>query len=264
MNRVLQKTLVSLHDMARRSGLLSTGPGRRLFEIGYDTYKALLEAGEIAGLRRYVRPGAWVIDVGANIGFFTVRFARWTEGGGRVLAVEPEAENHRHLVRRLARAGLTGAGLTGHVEAIHAAAGERDGWDYLTVDPRHPGDHRLAAAENGGEKVRLVAVDSLLAARGSPPVSLIKIDVQGAEPRVIAGAAETLSRCAPAVWMEVDPKATRRAGGDPRQLLEQMAQAGYQPHVLSRDGAGPALSAAAAAELAESRGYADFLFLPRQ
>jgi FkbM family methyltransferase len=258
VNRMLQRTLLGLHGVVRRSGLLSTGPGRRLFEIGYDFYKARLEAGEIAGLRRYVRPGTCVVDVGANIGFFTVRFARWVSDGGRVLAVEPEADNHRSLERRLARAGLAG-----HVEVVRAAAGEREGWDYLTVNPHHPGDHRLSVADGDGEPVRLATIDGLLAARGRPAVSLIKIDVQGAEPRVIAGAAETLARFAPAIWMEVDPKATRRAGGDPRRLLEQMAAAGYQPHVLSRAGVGPALSVQAAAGLAEARGYADFLFLPR-
>lgn len=261
MNRVLQLTLLGLHGVMRRSGVLATRPGRRLFEIGYDLYKAGFEAGEIAGLRRYVVDGASVVDIGANIGFFTVRFARWVSDGGRVLALEPESDNYRRLQDRLRRGGLAG-----RVDAVHAAAAEQEGRALLNVNPDHPGDHCLGG-EDGRDGNRLTSVptvtlDGELAARGWPTVSLVKIDVQGAEPRVIAGARETLQRFAPAIWMEVDPGAMRRAGADPVALLELMAAAGYRPHCLFRSGAGPALTVTAAAALAESRGYADFLFLP--
>lgn len=97
MNNGIQSSLLRIYARVRESGILSTGPGRRLFEWCYFTYK-VFEAGPVDRLATFVRPGTLVIDVGANIGFFTHRFACWVgDGGGCVLAIEPEDHNVRRL-----------------------------------------------------------------------------------------------------------------------------------------------------------------------
>src|SRR5205823_4492379 len=101
---------------------LETAPGRRLFEASYQLYKDRLEAGPIRMLRPCVRPGTSVIDVGANIGFFTRQFAGWVSEGGRVIAVEPEAVNFARLQH-----AVTAAGLGDVVELIQGAVAERTG-----------------------------------------------------------------------------------------------------------------------------------------
>ena len=87
MNRLLQDGLIGLYGLVKKTGALDTPAGRKLFEASYGFYKDRLEAGPILMLRPYVRPGSWVIDVGANIGFFTRRFASWVSQGGKVIAV---------------------------------------------------------------------------------------------------------------------------------------------------------------------------------
>ena len=72
--------------MVRR--LLRTRPGSHLFVILYDVYKDRIEATGNWALASRIPPGSWVVDVGANIGFFTERFANWVEGEGRVIAIE--------------------------------------------------------------------------------------------------------------------------------------------------------------------------------
>ena len=79
-----------------------------------------------------------------------------------------------------------------------------------------------------------MTIDDLLAARGWPEVSLIKIDVQGAEGRVLAGAAETLRRFHPALFLEIDDHQLRRYGSSADALLRSIAALGYTIH--SREG----------------------------
>jgi len=186
MNKLLQGGLIGLYRLVKATGGLDTAWGRGIFEASYQFYKDRLEAGPIRMLRPCVRPKTFVIDVGANIGFFTRQFATWVSDGGRVIAVEPEAVNYARLQHAIAAAGLTDV-----VETVQAAVAERTGEGLLEVNPAHPGDHRLGTK---GIPVAMTTIDDLLTDRGWPEVSLIKVDVQGAEARVLAGARRTLER----------------------------------------------------------------------
>lgn len=253
MNRLLQGWLLGMYRGARRSGILATGPGNALFECAYWAYKSVLEAGDIEPLRHYVAPGRTVIDVGANLGFFTLHFARWTGPGGRVIAIEAEQHNFLSLARRVERAGYASI-----VTTVHAAAAERSGELRLALNADNPADHRLAAA---GVAVRATTVDALVEATGWQAVSLIKIDVQGAEGRVLAGAAGTLRRFRPALFLEIDGQGLQFAGSSAAELLRQLQDEGYRPHALERGGVSAALAPGAVEERVRARGYADFLFL---
>src|SRR5262249_7918982 len=159
-------------------------------------YKDRFEAGPVQLLRRWVRPKTIVVDIGANVGFFSLQFASWVTEGGRVIALEPESVNYAGLQRAVARAGLTAV-----VETIQAAAADVTGQSFLQLNPGHPGDHKLAST---GVAVAVTTLDDLLRTRGWPEVSLIKIDVQGAEAQVLAGARETLDRFRPVLFLEVE------------------------------------------------------------
>src|SRR6516165_2912890 len=119
MNKVLQGGLLSIYRAVKATGVLNTSWGRRVFEKAYFVYKNRLEAGPVELLHRWVRPNTAVIDVGANVGFFTLQFASWLKEGGRIIALEPEAVNYESLRRAVARAGLTHV-----VETIQAAAAD--------------------------------------------------------------------------------------------------------------------------------------------
>ena len=119
MNKLLQSGLIGLYGLVKATGGLDTALGRRIFESSYQFYKRRFEAGPIRMLRQWVRPKTFVIDVGANIGFFTRQFAAWVSDGGKVIAVEPEAVNYARLQHAIAEAGLTDV-----VETIQAAVAE--------------------------------------------------------------------------------------------------------------------------------------------
>lgn len=256
MNPTIQSALLKIYRRVGDMGILSNGPGRWLFEATYLTYKSL-EAGPVDRLASYVTPGSWVIDVGANIGFFTRRFARWVgKSGGRVLAIEPEDHNLERLKYWLGRNHLGD-----RVEVLPVAAAERDGTLFLAINPHHPGDHHLAKS---GVPVRVTTLDTLIRERDGPSVSLIKIDVQGAEHRVLMGATEILRRDHPALFVEMDERRLQENGSSVIGVAAFLGTFGYSPFRMDRSGAAPVRDLATEAACWRGRdSYGDILFLPQ-
>ena len=153
--------LLALYERAARTGALDRPRPRRAFESLYLAYKRLIEAGPVEGLRELVPEGSTVVDVGANIGFFSLRFARWVGPAGRVIAIEPEARNIASLRARVERAGLSDV-----VDCIQAAAADRSGVLRLALTPGHPGDHHLAKFGEPVQAVTARRADSTRSAAG--------------------------------------------------------------------------------------------------
>lgn len=255
MDSPAQQALLAIYRGVSRTRLLNTPAGAALFEAAYELYKTVLEAGPVGGLASFVPSGSLVVDVGANVGFFTRRFARWVGPAGRVLALEPEARNLTRLKARLARDGLADI-----VETIDAAAAEKAGTVLLDLNPDNPADHRLGER---GVPVASVTLDELVGQRSGRAVSLIKIDVQGSELRVIEGARETIARFRPALFIEVDDAHLRSCGASAAALVDRLDALGYRPHRLLRSGPSAALSPAEClARVARPGQYEDFVFLP--
>lgn len=251
----LQRFLLGSYGLLARTRLPSTAFGRAVFAAAYEFYKSRWEAPGIIALKPFARPGTVVIDVGANIGFFTRRFSEWVRPGGLVFAVEPEADNFKSLNAMLSRRGLL------NVEPIQAVAADCNGTLKLQINPLHPADHRIA--ETGAE-VRSLTLDSLLHEKGWADVSLIKIDVQGAEERVLAGAAEILSRFQPALYIEVDDAALKQMRSSAERVFALLSNAGYAIHRIEDDKASSPLSGGDALKCSQSSNYSDFLFVAQR
>lgn len=254
MTSPIQRFLIGVYGMAAATGITRAPIGRRAFELAYLTYKSLIEVGPLDQLKPHVTPGSTVIDVGANLGFFTCRFAEWVEPDGRVIAIEPEPQNIASLRRRLARSGHAD-----RVEIIEGVASERSGTFKLSVDPTHPGNHRIAET---GVPVSGWALDDLMAQRAGPPVSFIKIDVQGAEVRVIEGAVALLSSDRPVLLIEIDPAALAAMGESDEALFAALGKQGYVGYRWTRHGVEERIEPRMIVTLAADRQYLDALFLP--
>lgn len=249
--RAFQNSVLFAYRVVRSTGALSTAWGEWLADGAYSLYKSFFEPG-IEHLRFLVHPGASIVDVGANVGFFTLKFSKWVSDGGRVIAIEPEPGNLDALNRALSRNRVA------NVDIVKAAAAEKEGELHLSLNPLNPADHRLAEK---GIPIRAVTIDGLLQKRGWPPVSLIKIDVQGAEPRALAGAQETISRFHPAIFIEIDDKALHSAGFSADSLIASLRAQGYQMYGIEKDAVGVPLSNDDAMRRRKSLGYADFVFI---
>lgn len=253
MRTWLQRLLLLAYGTARRSGIPESRLTSAAYETSYSIYKRFVEAPYVPGLRRYVSPGSTVVDVGANVGFFVRYFSEWVGSAGRVIAIEPEAHNFQRLCH-LVRARNLGRS----VETIQAIASDAPGHRRLAVDPRHPGGHHVAA---DGVWVRSVTVDDLLRSRGWPSVSLIKVDVQGAELQVLIGAAEAIARFAPTLLVELDEIALRMQETSAEQVLDFLWKRGYLAHLPSARRRPAAVDRSALLSRCADGRYVDVLFL---
>jgi FkbM family methyltransferase len=176
-----------------------------------------------------VTPGDTVIDVGANVGQYSVLFSGLVGREGRVLAFEPVPRTFEVL-----RAVLDGLGAS-NVDPHRVALGDRDGRMTMTevFDADGLPDPGLAHAtpsdDQGSVEVSVARLDALRA--GPIPFgrcSFMKIDVEGAELAVLRGAARALATDRPAVMVEVDRGMSARYGFTPKETIAFLAGMGYE------------------------------------
>jgi FkbM family methyltransferase len=244
--------LLGLYKMAVKTGLLQTRFGQALFTRSYMLYKRLIEARDVKALLHYVPAGSCVIDVGANIGFFTLQFAQRVGHNGRVIALEPEAHNFRQLEQQ-----VRSAGLTARVTLLEAVAAAQAGESHLQLDPYHPANHKIS---DKGVAVKAVTLNDLALAQPLP-VALVKIDVQGAEMQVLDGALELINRQHPALFVEVDNQALQGFGTSAAALMQRLLELGYRIYQLHPKELSAPLTLAQALAHQAAAGYTDFLFL---
>jgi FkbM family methyltransferase len=185
-------------------------------------------AAETALCKREIQPGMRVLDVGANIGYFTLLFARLVGPTGHVYAFEPEPRNFDLLQRNIARNGYT------NITAVPKAVSRASGSQQLYKSPDNLGDHRLAYGAAGREAVdvSVVALDEYFPAEAR--VDFIKVDIQGAECGALHGARALIARSAPLrLITEFWPAGIRALGDDPEQYLTDLAALGFRLAVIA-------------------------------
>ena len=180
----VRDSAVKLFGLTAKLGLQRLPFFNRGFLALYQLYKRYFEAGPIDRLKEFAPEGSLVIDVGANVGFFSLRFARWVGDRGKVIAIEPEQRNYASLVGAVERQGFSS-----RVEALRAVAAATRGEVLLEINPLHPADHKISR-DGTGLPVRAVTLDELVQGQSGRRPALLKIDVQGAEMMVLQGAGE--------------------------------------------------------------------------
>lgn len=194
---------------------------RSLFCGLYDRLELRLVAGFLA-------PGGDFVDVGANVGLYTVAAA--LAGSGRVLAFEPNPAARERLARNLALNGCTNAIVSPHAvagapgrAALHVPSSPDTAWSSLV-----PG----LFSEGPPIDVETTTLDAEVERHGLAPVC-VKIDVEGAEVRVLDGMTATLVR-RPAVICEVSASSAVAAE-------QRLAALGYRVYRLGRRSIRPGL-----------------------
>jgi FkbM family methyltransferase len=182
--------------------------------------------------RSRARPGMRVVDVGANIGYFTMLAASLVGPHGQVLAVEPNPRNAR-LLEASRRANHFN-----HVTIAQIAAGRETG--LLILNTSFSNGTTSAPPDElsqflSAESVPSLTLDSLLDAGAT--VDLIKVDVEGAEFNTLLGAEATIRRCRPFIISEFSPAMmpgiSHISGED---YLRWLIALGYDLSVVEPDG----------------------------
>lgn len=154
-----------------------------------------------------VAPGATVVDVGANIGYNTVYLARRVGARGRVIAIEPAADNVRVLRENVAANAL--ANVVVHAVAAGPTREVRD--LFLRGDTSAVNSlfhESVYAAVTGVEKVVVVPLDEIV----DDHADFIKIDVEGAELDALEGMTRLLSHPDVTLVVEWHPRLQEAAG----------------------------------------------------
>lgn len=152
--------------------------------LAFSRERALFDA-----LRAQVGPGDIVLDAGANIGVITIVLARCVEPTGRVIAVEMMPDTAARLRRHIAMNGI------GNVEVVEKAlSSESDQMVMASVPRGFFGQasivHDGASADMTTVSVRTATIDALVG--DIPSITLMKMDLEGAEPQALLGAERSL------------------------------------------------------------------------
>jgi len=176
-------------------------------------------------IRNTVQPGWCCVDAGAHCGTVTARLARLVGPDGRVIAFEPVEDNAALLA-----ANLRARELLSRCEIVSSALGSADGNTEM-VRGEHSTTWKMTNEAGGKEtsplqKVAVSRLDGLLEKR--PDVRFVKVDIEGAEVDLVAGAARTLSTVRP-IWL------FEMHGPSSWSILQDFQRAGYRAFNL--DGA---------------------------
>jgi FkbM family methyltransferase len=192
-----------------------------LYRPLYFLYKSISDRDKISLLRTHIRPGMKVLDIGANIGFYTLLLSNLVGPPGRVYSFEPDPLNFRRL--------KTNSRRSGNVVLNQMACGEKTGKIRLYHSEELNVDHQTY---DGGEnrtslEIDCVSLDSYL--KNNEEIDFIKIDIQGYEYFAFRGMRETIRRSNNVMVLgELWPYGLQKAGIDFRDFLVLLKDLGFE------------------------------------
>ncbi len=185
----------------------------------------LYEPQETAIIKRFLRPGACFVDVGANWGYFTLLGSSVVGGGGTVFSLEPDPRNFERLSTNLTLNGLE------NVRAFQIAAsnemGELElyGYDESTGNF---GTSSLTKIDNPGAVFSVPTQPLDLLLEGVEHIDFMKMDIEGGEALAIEGAKTLLKdRKVGHLLLELHPDQLKLAGSSAEKLIDTITGAGY-------------------------------------
>ncbi|WP_051953450.1 FkbM family methyltransferase [Xenophilus azovorans] len=191
--------------VAARHGRFFVNPNDLYIGQSLRLYGEWSEA-EIRLFDQMVLPGDTVLEAGANIGSHTLWFSQRVGSAGTVYAFEPARHTFQLLCANLVANDCL------NVRAVQQAVGSVPGRvEFPLPDPGQPFNFGGASAKKpwagATETVALTSIDALALDR----LDLLKADVEGFEVEVLEGATQTLARCRPAVYVEINTQEVRNA-----------------------------------------------------
>ncbi len=200
-------------------------------------YRRRHEKVATAVFRGLLRPGMTVLDVGANIGFYSLEADDIVGPEGRVIAFEPDPANRALLEENLERNRAQRV----TVEACAVSDSRRE--IQLYQSRYNSGDHRIydgsqeADFHRGGARSTITVptrtLDDYVAEHGLE-VDVVKCDIQGAERRMWDGMRTLVANRATLVLaMEFWPRGLRACGDDPVEFLAEIVAAGFDVYVAA-------------------------------
>ncbi|MFJ8360610.1 FkbM family methyltransferase [Streptomyces sp. NPDC093984] len=186
-------------------------------------------------IQRRLKPGDGFVDVGANIGVFSVLASHLVGDRGQVVAIEASPAFHHRLLQQ---ARLNGCR---NIRAVNAAVSDAPTTlTFVLASSRNMGANSIVPYDGPAEstfEIDALPLPELLDPQEIANARVIKIDVEGAEGRVVRGLAPVLDKLRPdaEITVEVTPERMARLGDRAEDLMSTMADAGFHAYRLAND-----------------------------
>jgi len=182
-----------------------------LYKQLYFKFKANQDACEIELMKRFIKKGDIVLDIGANIGFYATVFSKIVGRSGKVYCFEPDPVNLNFLNSNTKT-------LT-NVEIVQKAVSDKKGTLTFYTSHRLNVDHRTYKPEkfNNSFEVESISIDEFI--NGKFNVDFIKMDIQGAEYFALKGMESTLKNNDVILLMEFWPYGLKQAGSSLQEVV---------------------------------------------
>jgi FkbM family methyltransferase len=192
----------------------------------FDNY----EPCETAFVRKHLRKGEVFLDIGANIGWFTLLASTIVGETGSIFAFEPRPETAEHL-RQTIEANL----LSDRIALRQCGLADAEGVAFINsaFETNNPGGSFVLPHPAGGDMesapIALRTLDSFKFEK----VDFIKMDVEGSEMKVVKGGMRTISRCRPIILSEINPSAlVQVSGATPDDFLRIFFELNYEVSII--------------------------------
>jgi FkbM family methyltransferase len=196
--------------------------------IQRNIYLGTYEPQETRLVAAFLKPGMTVIDVGANVGYYTALAASEVGMGGRIFAIEPDQTAFAQLEALIDMNHLP-------ARAFNIGLGEQNGEEHLYQSPKSRNNTPTMIAHDGHPPMRRVTIrtlDDCLDEWRVPHVDLLKVDVEGWEPQILAGAACALaSGRIDAILCEFNEPWLRAGGSSSEALWKTLSGFGFRASV---------------------------------
>lgn len=206
-------------------------------DIGVNIALGCYEKAETSFISQWVKANQTVLDIGANIGYFTILLAHLVGDKGHVYVFEPLKRNMSLLLQSIAennfadRATIVQGAVgnyEGMVELISPRTTHNWGGPYLRTNATFIPDGYIA------ESVRIIPLDHYSMLR---PINFIKIDIEGAELLALMGAKMILQEDRPLILAEVNPVQLQKVSGcTANEFIMFLQSLQYRCYLLGEDG----------------------------
>jgi FkbM family methyltransferase len=192
------------------------------------------ERGTVALIRRIMGQDMTLVDLGANIGYFSLVAAQTMGGAGRVYSFEPDPDTYNILERN-----VTANGFDNVIEAISAAIADHEGTATFHQYVNDAGSSSLTLRElpiRDSIMVEVTTLDLWAEARGWPDIDIVKMDIEGAEVAALNGMREVSSKNEGLrLIIEFNAEALGSASSGHEELFASLRELGFKKLFVIND-----------------------------
>lgn len=171
-----------------------------------------------------LKPEDSFLDLGANIGWYSLIAAQIVGKRGKVIAFEPASDNASLLV---ANKNLN---EFSQIDIHQMAVSNKNESAFLIRNDKNLGDYQLVTGKGGD--VETVTLDAYLSSEDFAKIKLVKIDIQGHEPQALLGMQKHLTHHKPVVILEFSPSHIYKGGGSPFEIFSFIEKNNYIPFLI--------------------------------